>query len=501
VSCERSLSAGFRSTCALPVGGQVMCWGDGWHLGNGDVNGEATDSPVPIAVANLADAVAVSTGLQRERACAIRETGEIVCWHASAETVPLIADARAVSVGYGHTCALRASGTVGCWGKGSFGQLGTGTDTDYAVEPVQVVGLMGAVAVATGADFTCALRGDGHVVCWGNGSVGQLGFGATVPQSSTPVEVADLTDAIAISAAWSYVCALRKSGLVACWGLGTNGGLGVEPTDALAPRNVPGITDAVAVTTGDAHTCALRDNGSVLCWGANFHGQLGTNPDTAGPTPIEVPELPDAIALTAGDSHTCALRQNGTITCWGLGDDGQLGNGMVAINPVPVVVRNVHDAVRVDAGLYHTCALRESGELVCWGWNQNGALGDGTTESVNEPVAVLQSDRCSAGCRRRQLSVRAKTGRYRGLLGYRPIRQLGEWFARDGTDASLGVGSVRHCRCLRGIWPLLCGASHGRSRLLGQWCFRRVGKRLDGTGAHSRSRDGTPRCRGRQRRS
>jgi len=36
-----------------------------------------------------------------------------------------------------------------------------------------------------------------------------------------------------------------------------------------------GLTDVIALTAGFSFTCALRANGTVLCWGLNNTGQLG----------------------------------------------------------------------------------------------------------------------------------------------------------------------------------------------------------------------------------
>jgi alpha-tubulin suppressor-like RCC1 family protein len=51
-----------------------------------------------------------------------------------------------------------------------------------------VLGVTDAASVAAGNWHACAMRGTGQIVCWGNGTSGQLGNG-TFDSSSTPVTV------------------------------------------------------------------------------------------------------------------------------------------------------------------------------------------------------------------------------------------------------------------------------------------------------------------------
>ena len=61
-----------------------------------------------------------------------------------------------------------------------------------------------------------------------------------------------------------------------CWGLGSLGQLGDGTTESRqAPVVVTGLTDVTEVHCGDTHSCALTATGRVLCWGDARDGQLG----------------------------------------------------------------------------------------------------------------------------------------------------------------------------------------------------------------------------------
>jgi alpha-tubulin suppressor-like RCC1 family protein len=124
------------ASCALHASGSVSCWGSGFALGNG----EDLNSPVPLEVLLPGPALAISSGM-------------------------------------GASCAILDDGSLWCWGDNRWGQLGDGTTVWARLVPVQVVDLDDVVQVAMGFDFTCALRGDHTVWCWGDNYFGQLGTG------------------------------------------------------------------------------------------------------------------------------------------------------------------------------------------------------------------------------------------------------------------------------------------------------------------------------------
>jgi alpha-tubulin suppressor-like RCC1 family protein len=78
-----------------------------------------------------------------------------------------------------------------------------------------------AAKVACGDSYTCAIRDDGNVWCWGSNQGGQLGMGSTGGSSPNPVEV-DLGSgrtAKAICAGYSHNCVILDDDTIQVLGL------------------------------------------------------------------------------------------------------------------------------------------------------------------------------------------------------------------------------------------------------------------------------------------
>ena len=107
------------------------------------------------------------------------------------------------------------------------------------------------VAVSAGYHYTCAVRSDGQLVCFGATSCGQC----DVPT--------DLGAVVAVSAGDKHTCAVRSDGQLVCFGDNSAGQCDV-PTD---------LGEVVAVSAGFRHTCAVRSDGQLVCFGWNSAGQ------------------------------------------------------------------------------------------------------------------------------------------------------------------------------------------------------------------------------------
>lgn len=281
----------------------------------------------------------------------------------------------------------------------------------------------GVAAVTGGTYHACALFNTGEVSCWGGNEDGRLGDG-TMLDSTTPVRVAGLIDAVQIGAGLDYTCARRVNGEVVCWGANDVGQLGLgsfSPTSLVSPNTITGqvvgVTNAIDLAVGMHSACVIDEvnagdgHGVVKCWGRP--GELRRSPDYVDAAldfvsgvgdvgPSAVPGIDDAIKVDVGNRLACAVLDAdsfGEVKCWG---EGALGNQNVysleeaAAAPVTVIgLNNIIDVKVSDSHAYsHVCALRDEragapNELWCWGDNSHEQLGlqlnVGLTPSLGKP--------------------------------------------------------------------------------------------------------------------
>lgn len=95
-----------------------------------------------------------------------------------------------MTAGYAFSCAVRTEGTLWCWGENGYGQPGVTGGQQTA--PVQVGDASTWVGLNAGFDTVCAVRADGSLWCWGNNTVGQLADGTTTHRYA-PVRIGDDT--------------------------------------------------------------------------------------------------------------------------------------------------------------------------------------------------------------------------------------------------------------------------------------------------------------------
>ena len=329
----------------------------------------------------------------------------------------------AVAAGEAHTVALSGDGCVYSWGRGMFGRLGTGSESDELF-PVRVKfqnSELKFIAVAAGAYHSLALADDGSVWSWGYNIYGQLGLNGETSLSPQLlerfIELGSLDQSTdepeKQNKAPLKICAVKAGGMTslaidslgALWMLGNcpqenssdDGTLTfVSSFTPIPVWDFHGHT-VVKVACGNEHVVALVSAGEtykgddLVCysWGGNGHGQLGLGDRESRVSPEIVETFNQdsqwtVYEVACGAFHTALLTHRKRPSdkleslCWtfGLGDNGQLGHGTTQSSLVPEPVKELPQPVyfvSVDCGLFHTTVVSSAGGV--WSWGMEKGLG------------------------------------------------------------------------------------------------------------------------------
>ena len=394
-------AAGGGHSLALKSDNTLWAWGNNNSGQLGD--GTTSNRSVPVQVGGLTGVVKISTGNLHSLAIKLdgsvwawgyNNGGQLGDLTTTSRSTPIqvggIAGAVGISGGHSHSLAVKFDGTVWAWGQNSYGQLGDGTLTNR-LTPVQTAGLSGVVDVAAGHDNSLALLNGGTLMAWGSNSYGQLGTGSGM-HHSTAVQVYGLTGIVSVSTGNRdsyHVLALKSDGTI--WAFGSNryGKIGDETTiNRALPVQVAGVSNAIAVSAGYLHSMAIRDDGAILSWGSNHDGQLGCGGYTISNTPIQANGLSNVASVSAGEGQSLALMTDGTVFSWGNNWYGQLGDGTEIGRGTPAQINTLSSIIEIAAGSTHCLALKLDGSVLGWGQNAYGNLGDGTTTSKSVPVNI-----------------------------------------------------------------------------------------------------------------
>jgi hypothetical protein len=339
--------------------------------------------------------------------CAILTTGSVDCWGfvfdgypPSPQPMPGLVNVTSGTVGgdssQGFACALESGGAEYCEGNNASGQLGDG-NTQPTTSPMAVPGLNAATTIQAGDAFVCALTA-GEVECWGDDTYGQVGVdNGSQTSFTTPQLVGGIEGAVALATGSNFACAIVGNTEVECWGNNAYGVLGDLDGEAWSyqPVAVTGFGGAqlTAIAAGTNHVCVATSSSEVYCWGANDSDQLGLGAGTTqGQSSIPVLSYSGAglSALAAGGSNTCVLAQGKQVFCWGNNQYEQLGpSGPAGMSAQFVSIPGVTNVTQIVVGQDHVCALNSGGTVMCWGDNEQGQAGTGQPSTEVAPSTVV----------------------------------------------------------------------------------------------------------------
>jgi hypothetical protein len=168
-----------------------------------------------------------------------------------------------IAAGHMHSACITEDGSTYTWGRGIYGRLGHGDETDR-FSPNLVNGLVGIKAkeAALGGSHTLIRTEDGRVYSFGDGSNGQLGHGDKEDRLTPTLIGAPLEGKFVVQVACgrNHSMALTREGSVYTWGYGANGRLGHgSEVDYTFPCIVEALygKKVVKISSYNAHSVAL----------------------------------------------------------------------------------------------------------------------------------------------------------------------------------------------------------------------------------------------------
>jgi alpha-tubulin suppressor-like RCC1 family protein len=271
-----------------------------------------------------------------------------------------------------HSCALLtkssdSSKVVKCWGHGSEGQMGNGATAnightggaDVVIPEVDLASSDGATieSVHCGGRFTCVVFSNSRLKCFGYGTQYSLGY-RTATNTASDETIGD------------GFAGHKDLNIIKTDEMGTALGyvpLGVDKNGA--EHEVAGIcigNGACVMTKETGPTKTGWGKSKFICWSkSNAHGQYG---------PTDAPQR----SMYQGQGGVSG-QDRVTAPLW------EMDFGNDADNVTPLTVKKCSQTQA------HTCVILSNGDLRCFGANWDGQLGLGISDP-NAQIGLLASD-------------------------------------------------------------------------------------------------------------
>lgn len=210
--------SGYNHACALLAGGAVVCWGEN-SLGQLGVSNPPYETihdvsilsdlqqPSEVSLAGPAERILQqgSSTAFKDKSCVELQNGSLYCWGKN--------DWGQLGVGN--------QTEQSCW-------TGPNSSTACSTYPMKVA-IEGEIETVVLAENTgCAITVDGRLYCWGRADSAQLGADAEIEDechsgklcSTTPVFIPTEAPIVDVALGLRYTCALRRDDEIDCWGWG-----------------------------------------------------------------------------------------------------------------------------------------------------------------------------------------------------------------------------------------------------------------------------------------
>ena len=282
------------------------------------------------------------------------------------------------------------------------------------------------------------------VFVFGEGSSGELGFGAT--RKAIDVKRPRFNEALTnqkvvrIATGGMHVVALTQDNKILTWGVNDNGALGrdtstadvkmrdLEADDSDSEDETGGLNDLesaptavsseyfpndtvfVDVAAGDSCSFALTTEGAVYGWGTfrKNEGILGfERGNHTARFPVYVDGVTKVTQIVCGTNHVYVLDKERHVYAWGNGQQNQLGRRVTERTLTEALQPNrvgFHDSsfkrpsqriASIATGDYHGLAIAEDGHI--WAWGANNYCETGFPENAGADDASVLTPRIIHG--------------------------------------------------------------------------------------------------------
>ena len=296
-----------------------------------------------------------------------------------------------VQAGAYNMFAITSDNTLWAAGNNDYGQLGNG-DTSDRISMTQVPGTNWS-KVSPSINYgnhTLGLKTDGTLWAWGDNTWGELGNGTTGNVETSPMQVGSDTDWSYIHAGYLRSFAIKTDGTLWSWGDGSRGVLGIGEYEF--PYQYPTPTQVGSsyskVSSAWSATFAIKTNGTLWVCGRNYSGMLGvgsSDTDLIYDTFTQIGSDTDWADIVCGYEQCYATKTNGRVYVWGYnGNEYCLGLGDTTDRNTPTAIDSDTDWSLVRAGTYSGLASK-GGNLTVWGDmfdDYHGVSDQGTAVSV-----------------------------------------------------------------------------------------------------------------------
>jgi hypothetical protein len=245
------VSAGKSHSCGIKQGNVLSCWGI-------DGDGASYDKRGTPQLSSSKYFVQISSGAYHS--CGITTLGVMRCWGSNINDVARPPDSKSIPINEVYRQKWPAWETENGFFK----------------------------KVAAGTTHTCAIESlEGKILCWGNNEDGQLGPYPRDRKGDMAIEEGESTlygqisgPFLDVAVGIRFSCGLREDGIVKCWGANDSG-------EACPPNR-----KASKLSLGLWHGCIIDANDeNIVCWGRNYDKQVSLAPRSGKFAEISLGEL------------------------------------------------------------------------------------------------------------------------------------------------------------------------------------------------------------------